>query len=53
LISFLKAFLEINPFGLNNCLRNGKRIAPSYLGGSNDPRKIGKIVTNASFAPHE
>ncbi len=51
LITFLKSYLDINPFGLNSCLRSGKRISASYLGGSNDPRKAGKIVTNASFAP--
>lgn len=51
LITFLKNFMEINPFGLNNCLRSGKRITPSFIGGSNDPRKIGRIVTNNSFAP--
>ena len=52
LITFLKNYLDINPFGLNSCLRSGKRITPSYLGGSNDPRKAGKIVTNASFSPN-
>lgn len=51
LITFLKSFLDINPFGLNSCLRSGKRISPTYLGGSNDPRKAGKIVTNSLFAP--
>ena len=51
LVTFLKNFLEINPFGLNQCLRSGKRITPSFLGGSNDPRKVGRILTNHSFAP--
>lgn len=51
LVTFLKSFLEINPFGLNICLRSGKRIIPSYIGGSNDPRKMGRIVSNNSFAP--
>ena len=44
IIAFLKNYLEINPFGLNNCLRSGKRIFPSHLGGSVDPRKAGKMV---------
>jgi len=51
LTTFLKNFLEINPFGLNSCLRTGKRVLPNYIGGSNDPRKIGKIITNYSIAP--
>ena len=51
LTTFLKNYLEINPFGLNSCLRSGKRISPSYIGGSNDPRKIGKLITNCHTAP--
>jgi len=51
LVTFLRNYLELNPFGLNNCLKSGRRISPSFLGGSMDPRKMGKIITNASFAP--
>jgi TBCC domain-containing protein 1 len=51
LITFLKTYLEINPFGLNNCIRLNKRINPSYLAGSTDPRKSGKIITNKTMAP--
>ncbi len=49
LASFLKTYLELNPFGQTACLRNGKRINPTYIGGSVDPRKVGKIITNANL----
>ena len=52
LMTFLKTYLEINPFGLNICMHSGKRITPSFIGGSNDPRKIGRILTNYTFAPN-
>lgn len=51
LVIFLKNYIEMNPFGLNSCLRNGKRITASYLGGSMDPKKYGKIITNINSAP--
>ncbi|CAF1158615.1 unnamed protein product, partial [Brachionus calyciflorus] len=50
-VTFLRNYIEMNPFGLNSCLRNGKRINPSHLGGSMDPKKYGKIITNSSIAP--
>lgn len=51
LVIFLKNYIEMNPFGLNSCLRNGKRISATYLGGSTDPKKYGKIITNINSAP--
>jgi hypothetical protein len=44
LVTFLRNYLELNPFGLNNCLKSGRRIGPTFLGGSADPRKMGKIL---------
>jgi hypothetical protein len=49
LVTFLKSYIELNPYGQTYCLRSGKRIIPSYVGGSVDPKKVGKIVSNANL----
>lgn len=51
LSTFIRNSLELNPFEINGTLRNGRKLSASMIGGSADPRKTGKIITNNNFAP--
>jgi hypothetical protein len=51
LSTFIRNALELNPFEINGTLRNGRKLCISLIGGSADPRKTGKIITNSNFAP--
>jgi len=48
---FLRDKLEVNQFEVNGTLRSGNRITVSFIGGSTDPRKAGKVISNSNFAP--
>ena len=50
-MTIIKGNIEVNPFETSATTRLGKRINVTYSGGSTDPRKAGKIVSNANYAP--
>lgn len=50
-MAIIKTNIEVNPFELSATTRLGRRVIVTYAGGSTDPRKAGKIITNTSFAP--
>jgi hypothetical protein len=50
-LTIIKGNIEVNPFEISATTRLGKRINVTYSGGSTDPRKAGKIITNSNYAP--